>query len=281
MAETKVALVTGTTSGMGREIVRGLLAANYTVIAHARSAEKAAVEVAKLRESPGSDRVHTVIADLASRRDVIRLADEVAERFPRIDRIVHNAGVVPKQRVETADGLDACFVTNTLAPFILTRRLEKALRAGAPSRVLYFWGGGQNVLDLDDLQFRKTPYNGYKAYCQSKNACALLAQETARQLNSSGISVFSVLPGLVYTEMMKGMTNLFARLAGPFCRTPAQGARTALWVISEPGLDRLSGRCFGNVLGPGWRKETKLPSKAADPALATRMYAICEQLSKG
>lgn len=279
MGETKLALVTGTTSGMGREIVRELLAANYSVIAHARSAGKAATEVAKLRDGFGNDRVHTVLADLASRSDVRRMADEVAGRFPKIDRVIHNAGMVPKQRVETPDGLDECFVINTLAPFILTRRLEGPLRAGAPSRVVYVWGGGQNALDADDLQSRKNPYKPYRAYCQSKNACALIAQESARRLAGSGISVFSVLPGLVDTEMLQGMTNLFARMARPFSRTPAEGARTTLWVVTEPGLERASGRCFGNLFGPGWRNETKLPPNAVDPALAARVYAICEQLA--
>jgi NAD(P)-dependent dehydrogenase (short-subunit alcohol dehydrogenase family) len=264
---------------MGREIVRGMLAANYTVIAHARSAAKAAAEVAKLRDSPGSDRVHTVLADLASKRDVLRMADEVAERFPKIDRVVHTAGIVPKQRVETADGLDECFATNTLAPFILTRRLEGVLRAGAPSRVIFFWGGGQNVFDVDDLQSRKTPYQGYKVYCQSKNACALLAQEFARRLAGSGISVFSVLPGLVNTEGMKELEGLFFKLTRPFYRTAAQGARTPLWVATEPGLEPRTGRCFGSPLGPGWKNEVSLPPNAKDPALAARVYAICEQLA--
>src|SRR5262245_46180778 len=279
MAEKKVALVTGTTSGMGREIVRGLLDEGYTVIAHARSPHKSGAEIAKLRRGRGGDRVHSVIANLASPRAVRRMADEVMDRFPVIDRLVHNAGIVPKQRVETTDGLDECFAVNVLAPFILTRRLEAALRGAAPSRVVYIWGGAQNVLDVDDLQWRNSPYNAYQAYCQSKNACALLARETARRLEGSGVSVFSSMPGLVYTEGMKGLNNAFSKVLGPLCRTPAHGARTTLWLLSEPGLERASGRCFGNLLGPGWKHETKLPATAADPELAARVYAICEQLA--
>lgn len=279
MAEEKIALVTGTTSGIGREIARGLLTAGYTVIAHARSAEKAKREVDQLKASTGSDRIHTVLADLSVRSEVQRMGREVSERFPRIDRLIHNAAVVPKTRSETPEGMEACFAANVLAPFLLTRLLENSLRAGAPSRVLYFWGGGQNTMDAEDLQSRKAPYDGWKAYCQSKNACALLAQEMAKRLAGSGVSAFAVLPGLVNTEGMQGLGNIFSKMAPLFFRTPAQGARTPLWLATEPGLESHSGRCFGNLLGGGWKKETKLLDNAKDPALAARVYATCEQLA--
>ncbi|HEY8206594.1 MAG TPA: SDR family NAD(P)-dependent oxidoreductase, partial [Myxococcaceae bacterium] len=270
---------TGSTSGIGREIAKGLLVQGYTVIAHGRSAEKSRREVEQLKASTGSDRIHTVLADLSLRSEVKRMAKEVSERFPRIDRLVHNAAVVPKARAETPEGLDGCFATNVLAPFLLTRLLEDHLRAAAPSRVLYFWGGGQNVLDLEDLQSKKTPYSGWNAYCQSKNACALLVQESAKRLSGSGISVFAVLPGLVNTEGMLGLGNFFSTISPFLFRTPAQGARTPLWIANEPGLEAQSGKCFGNLLGGAWRKETKLMPNARDPMLAARVYAACEQLA--
>lgn len=279
MAEEKIALVTGTTSGIGREVARGLLSQGYTVIAHGRSAEKLKREVEQLKASAGSDRIHTVLADLSLLSDVRRMAREVSERFPRLDRLIHNAAVVPKARAETPEGLDACFATNVLAPFLLTRLLEDRLRAAAPSRVVYYTGGGQDLFDLDDLQSKKTPYSGWNSYCQSKVACALLAQESAKRLAGSGISFFSVLPGLVNTEGMLGLGNIFSKVSPFLFRTPAKGARTPLWLVNEPGLEAQSGKCFGNLLGGGWKKETKLVPKATDPVLATGVYAACEKLA--
>ncbi len=279
MAEDKVAVVTGTTSGIGREIVRGLLDRGYTVVAHARSADKAEAELAKL-DAASRARVHRVLANLGSRTDVLRAADEIGRRFPKIDLLIHNAAVVPKTRVETSEGLDECFVTNVLAPFILTRRLEPALRAGAPSRVELFWGGGQNDFDIDDLQSKKGKYDGWAAYCQSKNACALLVSELARRSKDGGITYFGVLPGLVNTEGMRGLSNfVFSTLMRPLYRTPAEGARTALWVAQEPGLEARYGTVFGSLLGGGWRNETKPGKNASDPALASRLYAKCEELA--
>ncbi len=280
MAGEKIAVVTGTTSGIGREIVRGLLDQGYTVVAHARSADKAEAELAKLDASQRA-RVQRVLANLSSRADVNRMADDLATRFPKIDLLIHNAAVVPKTRIETSEGLDECFMTNVLAPFILTKRLDPALRAGAPSRVQLFWGGGQNTFDIDDLQSKKAKrYDGWAAYCQTKNACALLVGELARRSKNGGVSYFAVLPGLVNTEGMRGLSNfVFSTLLRPMYRTPAEGARTALWVAREPGLESRSGACFGSAIGSGWRNEAKPGKNATDPELASRLYAKCEELA--
>jgi NAD(P)-dependent dehydrogenase (short-subunit alcohol dehydrogenase family) len=272
----KTALVTGTTSGIGREIVKGLLAAGYSVIAHGRSADKLEKELAAWTPR---ERVSTVVAALDSKAEVARMADEVAARAPKLDLIVHDAAVIPKARVETADGLDACFATNVLAPFMLTRRLEPQLRAAAPSRVLFFFGGNYPKLDVGDLATRKKSqkYDGFKIYSESKNACALLAQAMARRLSGSGVSVFAVIPGLVDTEGLRKLGFPFSILAPLIFRTPAEGARTPLWVAEEPGLEAKSGRTFGNVLGGGWRNEARLPDVAKDAALADEVYALCEK----
>jgi NAD(P)-dependent dehydrogenase (short-subunit alcohol dehydrogenase family) len=274
----KTALVTGTTSGIGREMVKGLLAGGYSVIAHARSADKLERELAawKPREC-----VSTVLAALDSKAELFRMTEEVAKRAPKLDLLVHNAAVIPKARIETADGFDACFATNVLAPFLLTRRLEPQLRGAAPSRVLFFFGGNHPELHVGDLSTRsQSPaYDSFKIYSESKNACALLAQAMATRLSGSGISVFAVLPGLVNTEGLRGLGFPFSTLARLIFRTPAEGARTPLWVAQEPGLEARSGHCFGNVLGGGWRNEARLPDVAKDARLAEEVYALCEKAS--
>jgi NAD(P)-dependent dehydrogenase (short-subunit alcohol dehydrogenase family) len=272
----KTALVTGTTSGIGRELVKGLLAAGYSVIAHARSADKLEKELAAWTPR---ERVSGVLAALDSKAEVARMADEVARRAPRLDLIVHDAAVIPKTRTETVDGFETCFATNVLAPFMLTRRLEPQLRAAAPSRVIFFFGGNYAKLDVADLATRTKSYDGFKVYSESKSACALLAQAMAKRWAGSGVSLFAVIPGLVNTEGLRGLGFPFSILSPLFFRTPAQGARTPLWVAQEPGLEARSGTTFGNVLGSGWRNEARLPDVARDPRLADEVYALCEKAS--
>jgi NAD(P)-dependent dehydrogenase (short-subunit alcohol dehydrogenase family) len=269
----KTALVTGTTSGIGRVLVKEFLARDFEVIAHARSQEKLDKEMAAWPKG----HVHGVLGDLASKKDVARMADEIGSKFPKIDVLMHNAAVSPKTRVEI-DGMDSCFTTNVLAPFILTKRLEPQLRAAAPSRVILFYGGNSRELDVDMMRNgTRKPYDGFMVYSATKNACAALAREMAKRMSDTGISVFAVIPGVVNTEGMRGLGFPFSMLAPLFFRTPEQGTRTPMWVATEPRLEAQSGKCFGNALGSGWKNETKLPDKASDPAIAEQIYALCER----
>ncbi|HEY2365547.1 MAG TPA: SDR family NAD(P)-dependent oxidoreductase [Polyangiaceae bacterium] len=269
----KTALVTGTTSGIGRVLVKEFLDRGWQVIAHARSQEKLDKEMASWPKG----NVHAAIADLASKKDVARMADEIGEKFPKIDVIMNNAAVSPKARVEI-DGMDACFTTNVLAPFILAKRLEPQLRAAAPSRVILFFGGNSKQLDVAVMRDgTRKPYDGFVVYSATKNACAALAREMAAHWKGSGISVFAVIPGVVNTEGMRGLGFPFSLLAPLMFRTPEQGTRTPMWVATEEGLEAQSGKCFGNALGSGWRNETKLPEVASDPAIGEQVYALCER----
>ena len=269
----KTALVTGTTSGIGRVLVKECLDRGWDVIAHARSDEKLDKEIAAWPKG----KVHKAIADLASKKDVARMADEIGAKFPKIDVILHNAAVSPKERLEI-DGMDACFTTNVLAPFILTKRLEPQLRAAAPSRVVLFFGGNSKELDVDMMRNgTRKPYDGFMVYSATKNACAALAREMNARMKDSGVSVFAVIPGVVNTEGMRGLGFPFSWLAPLMFRTPQQGTRTAMWVATEPGLEAQGGKCFGNALGSGWKNETKLPPKAIDPAISEQIYALCER----
>src|SRR6185295_5639760 len=119
---------------------------------------------------------------------------------------------------------DACFTTNVLAPFILAKRLEPQLRAAAPSRVILFFGGNADELDVDQMRNgSRKPYQGFVVYSATKNACALLAREMNERLKGSGISVFAVIPGVVDTEGMRGLGPGFSIAARLFFRTPEQG----------------------------------------------------------
>src|SRR5688500_91344 len=113
----RIAVVTGTTAGIGREIARGLAKAGMTVVVHGRDPAKLEAVEADLRGTGAA--VHGALADLSSKADVKRLARELADRFGRVDVLVNNAATVPHTRKVTAEGLEATFATNVLAPYLL------------------------------------------------------------------------------------------------------------------------------------------------------------------
>lgn len=278
--EERVGVVTGASGGIGKEIARGLARAGWTAVMLARSEAKTRAAADDVRATvPGAD-VHVVLADLARLADVRRAAREIAERFPRLDALIHNAASIPHERRVTPDGLEEAFATNVLAPFVLTEALRASLER-SKGRVVYFYGGGEPTFDIDDLQSERGAYDGWRAYVQSKNAVAILTRETARRLEGSGVTAIAALPGIVRTDGMRGLPGrmrIFSILMRPLMRTPEQGARTPLWLATTAGAGT-PGRVHGSMFGD-WKQEiTRLPAAVSDPALAARLWDECARLA--
>jgi retinol dehydrogenase-14 len=276
MADAKTYVVTGASQGIGLEIAIALARAGNRVVMVSRDPARAAAALELVRKSAGAGDVTSAPADVSSLAEVRRLAAELS-KLPAIDALIHNAAAIPSVRSVTTDGFESTFATNVLGPFLLTHLLKEKLK-----RVVFFYGGGQNDLDLDDLQSeRGKKFNGWKAYVQSKNALGLLTGELARRWSGSGITVLGTLPGIVNTPGMRNLPGLmrwFPVVMRPFLRTPEQGAATPVWVATAPELSSKSGKSFGSLFGD-WKRELKLPIVATDPELGRRLYEICEALS--
>ena len=147
----RTALVTGSTSGIGRALAEVLAAAGATVGIVARDAVRGEAVRAEIAAA-GHPAVRRFVADLSSQADVRRLAAEVTDAFPRLDILLHCAAVYTPRRIVTVDGLETMFATNQLAPFQLTNLLRDHLIASAPARVLILTAPSTVKLDFDDLQ---------------------------------------------------------------------------------------------------------------------------------
>lgn len=276
---TKTAVVTGTTGGIGTEIARELARQGFAVGMHGRDRERTQRVVADVRQSTGNADVHALVGDLGQRSGVRALADQVAERFPSLSVLVHNAAVVPHERRTTPEGLEEAFAVNVLAPHLLNRWLRPHLVAGG-ARVVAFWGGGLDVLALDDLQSERGAFDGWTCYGQTKNAVAALTLATAA-VEDGPVQWFVTVPGLVNTPGMRSLPGRmiwFSRLLWWAMRTPAEGARTPVWLATAPELAGRSGEAYGNLLGSGWRNPLALPKPATDPVAGRRILELCSSL---
>src|SRR5262249_32162624 len=153
-------VVTGTTSGIGPEVARGLARAGLKVVLHGRDRPRTEAMLKSVQESVPSAFLAAVTGDLAVRADVDRVGGALARLAPT-SAWAHTAAVGPHEGILTAEGLESAFAVNVLAPFLLTRRLAENLRGGRA--VMYFGGSGSTVLDPDDLQFAKGKYSGWEA----------------------------------------------------------------------------------------------------------------------
>ncbi len=268
-------LVTGATSGIGTEIARGLAATGARVLAVARDRARGEAVLAGI-----DGETELLLADLARQREVRRLAAEVFERAPRLEVVVHNAGIALSERTLTEDGLEMTFAVNHMAPFLLTRLLLDWLLESAPARVVVVASaahrrGGR--LDPTNLQGERR-FNGWDAYSRSKAYNILFTRELARRLAGTGVTANCLHPGVVATGLGRRanlVVKLYFRLARPFLLSPAQGADTAIWLATAPEVE--------GVTGGYWDRRRRLdPAPAArDAAAAKTLWDLSERLITG
>ena len=269
----KTCLVTGATSGIGRETALRLAMLGAGVIMVGRDAERGAAAAAEIRRRVLSARVETLTADLSSLAQVRRLAGEVLARHDRLDVLVNNAGVIAVRRQLTADGLETMFATNHLSPFLLTSLLRGLLERSAPARVV-------TVASAAHKQVRTIPWDdlprGAPAYPLSKLLNILFTAELARSLAGTGVTANCLHPGFVRTALGRDVTGLpgsVVRLVLRFRPGPAAGAETPVYLASSPEVAGVTGEYFVK------RKPAEPSALARDARAAARLWTLSEELT--
>src|SRR5215210_2147931 len=274
---SKVVLITGGTSGIGKATATALAAMGAKVVVAGRNREKGETVVEEIRRDSGSAGVSLLLADLTAQAEVRRLAEEFQECHDRLDVLANNAGLVLSKRTETPDGIETTLATNHLAPFLLTNLLLERLAQSAPSRVITVSSEAQRwgTMDFEDMQSRRK-YRGFPVYGMTKLANIMFTFELAERLKGTGVSANCLHPGSVGTNFgqnNRGPMALFFRTFKPFMRSPEQGADTLIWLASSPEVEGVSGKYFSD------RKEIEAKKVAYDPAARRRLWEISEDLT--
>ena len=276
-----VAIVTGATSGLGREIALELAQQGYQVVVVGRGADRAAAVAQEIARATRNRLVESVaVEDLARPSEVRRLATALLARYPRISLLVNNAGAFFRRREVTPDDLERTFALNVLSPLLLTELLADGLRAGAPSRVVNIASAAhqRHRVPFDDLQFTRR-FPGYTVYGTSKLELILLTRELGRRFAGTGVTVNAVHPGFVATGFGQnngGTTAFTIRvLAKLFGRTVQRGAETPVMVATDPSLSSVTGAYFSD------RRVRPGDPASQDMASARRLYDACETILHG
>ena len=274
----KVCLVTGATSGIGLTTALGLAQQGATVILVARTRERGAAALARIRDEAGSRSAHFLAADLSAQAEVRQLAHEFQARYPRLDILINNVGGFFHRRQESADGIEMTWALNVLGPFLLTKLLVPRLKASAPARVLNVSSVMQRVahMHFDDLE-GKQRYNRVRAYSQSKLALVLLAYEFARRLDGTGVTVNALNPGFVATGIISGnagrLWRLFQAAANLVAISPQEGAQTSLYLASSPDVAGTTGQYFEGS------KAVPSSPDSYDLATGQRLWRVCLEMT--
>jgi NAD(P)-dependent dehydrogenase (short-subunit alcohol dehydrogenase family) len=264
----KIALVTGSTDGVGRVVAQRLGEAGARVLVHGRDRDRGERVVADIRGAGGA--AEFLAADLASLADVRRLAETVRQRTERLDILINNAGVgtggAAGSRQISADGHELRFAVNYLAGFLLTRLLLPMIRDSAPARIVNVASAGQQALDFADVMLTRG-YSGTRAYCQSKLAQIMFTIDLAEELAGTGVTVNALHPATY-------MDTAMVRRAGV---TPlssvAEGADAILNLATSSAPEGRSGRYFNG------QREARAAAQAYDVDARQRLKAISVELT--
>ena len=258
----QVVLVTGSTSGLGREVARRLASLGAHVIVHGRNRERGMALVAEIeREGKGSARFYA--ADFTSFDQVRDFAQEILGDYDRLDVLVNNAGIgsAPNERLLSEDGHEYRFQVNYLSGFLLTHMLMPRLLASTPSRIVNVSSLAQRPIDFDDVMIENN-FSGGRAYAQSKLAQVMFTFDLHVELEGSGVMVNSLHPA---TYMPTGMV---ARAGVRPRATIGEGADAVMQLIISTEIE--GGQFFRGLQ----------PARANDQAYDREARASLKRLSE-
>ena len=271
-------VITGASSGLGRESARALASAGAHVVMTARN--RSALEDARSWVLAGAPRatLSTVVLDLTSLASIRAGAAAISDVTGVIHVLMNNAGVMFTPFGRTTDGFETQFGTNHLGHFELTRLLIPHLRAAHGARIVVLSSDGHRLsdVDLDDPNWERREYDKFLAYGASKTANVLHTVELDRRFRDNGIRAYAVHPGAVGTALGRHMERAdFQRLdlAGRDLLTPDRGAATQVWAAVGPEVAHL-----GAVYLADCRVRTDVAPCAVDEQRAAELWEISEAL---
>jgi NAD(P)-dependent dehydrogenase (short-subunit alcohol dehydrogenase family) len=266
--EGKTCLVTGASSGLGRETALALASKKATVVMVCRNRAKGEEARRWIAAKSGNESVDLLLCDLSSLADVRALAAEVRNRYGALHVLVNNAGIF-SLFARTADGFEKTFAVDYLAPFVLTNLVLGLLRSSAPSRVVNVSSvahfGGH--IDIPSIERKETP-SGWGAYSTSKLALVMFTYELARRLQGTGVTANCLHPGGVATNIWR-VPPAVMRL---FMKSAKQGAETSVFLASAPEVEGVSGKYFEG------KKEKRSAEQSYDGAKSRALWDATSKL---
>lgn len=253
---TKTYIVTGTTSGIGLEVVTQLARQSATIICASRNLDALKKTTENISNNTSNNKIHFMHLDLTSLKSVKSFVNNFLNKFSTLDGLVNNAAIMFGPEKKTIDGNEIQLSTNYLGHFLLSELLLPVLKNSLNSRIIHTSSvmHERGHIDLEDLNFEKRKYNKYEAYYQSKLAQILYARYQAKLLNNTSVKVVSLHPGWVQTPLIKNTLPLFVQdvLLYPFLRMSGMmntwlGAQTTLFCLLDDSILKNSGKFYSQT----------------------------------
>lgn len=266
------AIVTGATSGIGKEIARQLATSGAELVLACRDVDRGKLTAHEISAGTGTTQPAVMAIDTSSQESIRQFADEYRQRYGTLDVLVNNAGVLRPGREVSVDGYELTFATNVLGYYLLTAELVDALRVSTFARVINVASVYAGEVDLDDLQFERRPYDGMRTYAQSKACDRMLSWAFARRFQPDGVTVNAVAPGLVLeTALYRDLpADIRHYLEQQPSRTIVEGADSAVWLATNPDVAGVTGRFYD--------QRTEVDCQFRDVDAEEKLWDVCQAI---
>ncbi|MCG8668089.1 MAG: SDR family NAD(P)-dependent oxidoreductase [Pseudomonadales bacterium] len=244
-------LVTGANSGIGKEIALALLKTGANIIVIDKVKADELLSESSVRQNKGT--IDAYIADLSSTVSIKDVVEQISTKYSHIDALVNNAGRHLMAREESVDGYEMNFALNCLGSFTLTWLLLDKLKAAQAGRIINISSEAHRVpghFDMNDINTNNAPMS--YAYGRSKFGVILWTKALARKLQDTSVTVNTVCPGLVKTQIFE---NFVPKWLLPFTvlmtkvglmATPEQGSRKPVELLLSQKHKDSTGKFYGS-----------------------------------
>jgi NAD(P)-dependent dehydrogenase (short-subunit alcohol dehydrogenase family) len=240
MINKKIFIVTGSNTGIGKEIARGIAKegpGNKVVLA-CRNFEKGKKTLEEFEKSgiPISN-LKVMQVDLSKQSSIKNFVNQYKAEFNSLYCLVNNASIGPKEMEISEDGIELSFATNVMGYYLLSKLFSDLLIKSAPSRIVNVASNYAGGLNIDDINYEKDRYDQQGAYRRSKQADRMLSWIFSQKLQDKGVTVNACTPGMIDTSLLH---TLGFNGGG----TPENGAKTPLWLATSKDVEGITGKYF-------------------------------------
>lgn len=272
-SSTQTCLITGATSGIGKETAIELARQGMHIIFNTRNEAKGNAVKDEMIKLSGNQNVDVLFCDLVLMKSVSTFAGIIKKNYEKLDILINNAGIWTNRKVITDEGFESQFAVNHLAPFLLTHLLLDLIKKAPSGRIINVSSGihYRGYLDISDPEFKHKSYNSINAYTQSKIANILFTRSLANKLRGTNITVNSLAPGWVNTGLFRE-SNPFVKLSARLMAlTPRQGAENTIFLATSREAGNITGEYFE-------KKKVKRGSRQSnDMKLAEKLWLLSEE----
>jgi NAD(P)-dependent dehydrogenase (short-subunit alcohol dehydrogenase family) len=177
-----------------------------------------------------------------------------------INVLINNAGVYKREERKSVDGFEMTIAVNYISVFLLTNILLALIKNAANARIINL---SSEVYKRGKVHLHKgfntNKYNGIKSYANSKLLVTYFTKELAKKLNDTGITVNSLHPGIIGTNVFRDYPNWITNFMKLIISKPTEGAKPSIYLATANELSGVSGKYFNKI------KQTQTIKLANDP----------------